>query len=197
MSGRVTIVIAAILCITAITFLYSSASEKETGAPADKRIARGKQLVIEGNCDYCHTPLVETNEGPVPDMKRRLSGHPRDAEIPRLPANEIGSPEWIEFLGTLDTTEWAGPWGLVFAKNITPDPESGIGKWTEEIFVETIRTGRHIDLKRDVLPPMPRQDYGKLGDEDLKSIFAYLMTVAPVRNAVPKPVPLPGKKSGE
>jgi mono/diheme cytochrome c family protein len=197
MSGRITIVSAAFLCITAAALFYSSASEKETGAPEDKRIARGKQLVIEGNCDFCHTPLIETKEGPVPDMKRRLSGHPRDREIPRLPAAGIGSPEWIEFLGTLDSTEWAGPWGLVFSKNITPDPETGIGKWTEDIFVETIRTGRHIDLKRDVLPPMPWQDYGMLGDEDLKSIFAYLMTVPPVKNAVPKPIPLPGKKSGE
>jgi mono/diheme cytochrome c family protein len=193
MTGWITIVSAAFLFFTATALFYSPASGKETGAPADKRIARGKQLVIEGNCDYCHTPLVETNEGPVPDMKRRLSGHPRDREIPRLPDAGIGSPEWIEFLGTLDTTEWAGPRGLVFAKNITPDPETGIGKWTEEIFVETIRTGRHIDFKRDLLPPMPWQDYGKLGDEDLKSIFAYLMTVAPVGNAVPKPIPLPGK----
>lgn len=194
MSGRITIVILACLCLTVITMLYSSASEKETAAPADKRIARGRQLVTEGNCDYCHTPLVETREGPVPDMKRRLSGHPQDAEIPVLPDSGVGSPEWVEFLDTLDTTEWAGPWGLVFSKNITPDPETGIGKLTEEIFIETIRTGKHIDLKRDILPPMPWQDYGKLGDEDLGSIFAYLMTVAPVKNAVPKPVPLPGKK---
>ncbi len=123
-------------------------------------------------------------------MKRRLSGHPRDMEILRMPAAGTGSPEWMEFLGTLDSTEWAGPWGLVFSKNITPDPETGIGKWTEDIFVETIRTGRHIDFKRDLLPPMPWQDYGMLGDEDLKSIFAYLMTVPPVKNAVPKPIPL-------
>lgn len=197
MSGRITIVSAAFFCITAAALLNSSASGNETGAAADRHIARGKQLVIEGNCDFCHTPLIETNEGPVPDMKRRLSGRPQDREIPGLPASGIGSPGWIEFLGTLDSTEWAGPWGLVFSKNITPDPETGIGKWTEDIFVETLRTGRHIDLKRGVLPPMPWRDYGKLGDEDLKSIFAYLMTVPPVKNAVPKPVPPPAKKSGE
>jgi mono/diheme cytochrome c family protein len=190
MSGRMTIVLAVFLCITATALIYSYASEKETGAAPDKRIARGKQLVIEGNCDYCHTPLIETKEGPVPDMKRRLSGRPRDMEMPRMPAGGTGSPEWMEFLGTLDSTEWAGPWGLVFSKNITPDPETGIGKWTEDIFVETIRTGRHIDFKRDLLPPMPWRDYGMLGDEDLKSIFAYLMTVPPVKNAVPKPIPL-------
>jgi mono/diheme cytochrome c family protein len=41
---------------------------------------------------------------------------------------------------------------------------------------------------------MPWQDYDKLSDEDLKSIFAYLMTLTPVRNAVPNPIPLPVKK---
>ena len=196
-SRIITIVISAFLCITAVTPASSPASEKGPGTPDNKYVERGKQFVMEGNCDYCHTPLIETKEGPAPDMRRRLSGYPQDAEIPRLPDTETGSPEWIEFLGTLDTTEWAGPWGIVFSKNITPDPETGIGKWTEEIFIETMRSGKHIDLKRDIFPPMPWQDYRKLGDEDLKSIFAYLMTVAPVRNAVPKPVPMPGKKSGE
>ncbi len=199
MAGKIIIVRAALFCLAAIApfYFYHHVAGNEAGAGTEKRVERGKQLVMEGNCDYCHTPLIETKEGPAPDMRRRLSGHPQDAEIPRLPATEVGSPEWISFLGTLDSTEWAGPWGLVFAKNITPDPETGIGKWTEEIFMETMRTGKHVDLERNILPPMPWQDYGKLGDEDLKSIFSYLMTVPPVRNAVPRPIPMPGKTSGE
>lgn len=192
----IAILVSAFLCLTPASWLSSAAPGKGTGSTGDKEIERGKKLVIEGNCDYCHTPMIETEEGLVPDMKRRLSGHPQDAEIPGLPDAEPGSPEWIEFLGTLDTTEWAGPWGLVFSRNITPDPDTGIGKWTEEIFIETMRSGRHIDLKRDILPPMPWQDYRELGDGDLKAIFAYLMTLPPVRNAVPKPVPMPAKKSG-
>jgi cytochrome c553 len=197
MPRTITTLLSALICITLAPLIASAAPYKGTASAGDKEAGRGKQLVIEGNCDYCHTPLIETKEGPAPDMKRRLSGHPQDREIPRIPDTEVGSPEWIEFLGTLDTTEWAGPWGLVFSKNITPDPETGIGKWTEEIFVGTMRSGKHIDLKRDIMPPMPWQDYAKLSDEDLKSIFAYLMTLPPVKNAVPKPVPMPGKKSGE
>jgi hypothetical protein len=189
--------IAATLCILFIMRSTAGAGESGQVTAVNKYVERGKQLVIEGNCDYCHTPLIESPEGPVPDMKRRLSGHPQDAEIPRLPDTEVGSREWTEFLGTLDSTEWAGPWGLTFSKNVTPDPETGIGKWTEEIFIATMRNGRHIDFKRDILPPMPWQDYGKLSDEDLKSIFAYLMTLTPVKNAVPKPVPMPDKKAGE
>jgi len=197
MSGSIKPAIYAFLIVTGIAVISAAAPEDFMASTGDKRIDRGKQLVIEGNCDYCHTPLIETREGPVPDMKKRLSGHPQEAEIPKLPDTEVGSPEWIEFLATLDTTEWAGPWGIVFAKNITPDPETGIGKWNEEIFVGTMRSGVHIDLKRAILPPMPWEDYGKLADEDLKAMFAYLMTLPPVKNAVPKPVPMPAKKTGE
>jgi len=197
MSGKIKLIIYVFLIVAGIAAISAAEPEKFMATTGDKRLDRGKELVIEGNCDYCHTPLIETREGPVPDMKRRLSGHPQDAEIPKIPDAEIDSPEWIEFLGTLDTTEWAGPSGIVFSKNITPDPETGIGKWTEEIFIETMRSGKHIDLRRGILPPMPWEDYGKLSDDDLKAVFAYLMTLPPVRNAVPKPVPMPAKKTGE
>jgi len=197
MTGRIRLVIFAFAIVTGITGTSGAAPDKFAASTGEKRLDRGKELVIEGNCDYCHTPLIETREGPVPDMKRRLSGHPQDAAVPNLPDAKIDSPEWIEFLGTLDSTEWAGPWGIVFAKNITPDPETGIGKWTEDIFIETMRSGKHIDLKRSILPPMPWEDYGKLSDDDLKAVFVYLMTVPPVRNAVPGPVPMPAKKTGE
>lgn len=197
MPGGIKLLIFAFLIIVGITVTPAKAAGDFMTSTGDTRIDRGKQLVIEGNCDYCHTPLIETREGPVPDIKRRLSGHPQDAELPKLPDAEVGSPEWIDFLATLDTTEWAGPWGIVFAKNITPDPETGIGKWNEEIFITTMRSGVHIDLKRAILPPMPWEDYGKLSDQDLKSLFAYLMTLHPVRNAVPKPIQMPAKKTGE
>jgi mono/diheme cytochrome c family protein len=186
--------IPAVLCLLTVIVFTAAAVEKAGSTASAKRVKRGKHLVLEGNCDYCHRPLVETPEGPVPDMKRRLSGHPQDEEIPTLPDTKVGSEEWTKFLGTLDSTEWAGPWGLTFSTNITPDPETGIGKWTEEIFIETMRSGKHVSLKRGILPPMPWQDYDKLSDEDLKSIFAYLMTLTPVRNAVPNPIPLPVKK---
>ena len=197
MTGNIKLAILAFVIAAGLSVISTAAPEEYMTTTGDKRIDRGKELVMEGKCDYCHTPLIETKEGPLPDMKRRLSGHPQDAEIPKIPDAEIDSPEWIEFLGTLDTTEWAGPWGIVFSKNITPDPETGIGKWTEDIFIGTMRSGKHIDLKRAILPPMPWEDYGKLSDDDLKAMFAYIMTLPPVRNAVPKPVPMPAKKTGE
>ena len=40
-------------------------------------------------------------------------------------------------------TAWTGPWGVSFTANLTPDKETGLGDWTEEMFIQTMRTGRH------------------------------------------------------
>ena len=86
-------------------------------------------------------------------------------------------------------TAWAGPWGVSFTANLTPDLETGLGRWTEADFVRTIRTGRHMGRGRAVLPPMPVMVYNHFSDRDLKAIFAYLRTLPPIRNKVPDPIP--------
>lgn len=181
--------------LSAVPSIHARAQNKDAGNETEQRVSRGKQLVSEGNCNFCHTPYLETKEGAVPDPGRILAGHPEELEIPRLSEADTDSEEWLQFLSSLDQTVWAGPWGLSFAANITPDPKTGIGKWSEEIFIETMRSGRHVSLRRDILPPMPWEDYGKLSDHDLKAIFAYLMTLKPVENAVPRPVMFRDKKS--
>ena len=93
------------------------------------------------------------------------------------------------------TTAWAGPWGVSFTANLTPDKETGLGNWTEEMFIATARTGRHQGKGRPVLPPMPINILNALGDEDLKSVFAFLQSLAPVKNRVPAPIdPVDGSK---
>ena len=57
-------------------------------------------------------------------------------------------------------TAFAGPWGVSFTANLTPDKETGLGKWTEEMFIATMRTGRHQGKGRPILPPMPVQMIG-------------------------------------
>jgi hypothetical protein len=86
-------------------------------------------------------------------------------------------------------TAWAGPWGVSFTANLTPDEETGIGLWSEEEFIATLRTGRHLGRGREILPPMPWPVYGQLSDEDLGAIFAYLTSLPPVHNRVPAPRP--------
>lgn len=79
------------------------------------------------------------------------------------------------------------------APNITPDAETGIGKWTDNQIIAAIREGRRPDGSI-VGPPMPIELYRGLSDRDVKAIVAYLRTVKPVRNKVKKSVyrmPLP------
>ncbi len=167
-------------------FLYSMDKESDD---KERQAKRGEQLVNEGRCNDCHTPTIETPEGLLVDNNRKLSGHPSDSVIPEIPNVDIDSEEWMNFLSSLDSTVWAGEWGLSFSANLTPDPNTGIGKWNEEIFLDLMKSGRHVNLKRGIKPPMPWQDYAKLSNKDLKAIFSYLSTLKPIYNPVPKPVP--------
>ncbi|MGG5823123.1 c-type cytochrome [Falsiroseomonas sp. HW251] len=77
--------------------------------------------------------------------------------------------------------------------NITPDPETGIGRWTDAQIMRAIREGIRPDGSL-IGPPMPFGMYRGLSDGDLQAMVAYLRTVPPVRNAVEKSVyrmPLP------
>jgi hypothetical protein len=73
-------------------------------------------------------------------------------------------------------TAFSGPWGVSFAANLTPDDNTGLGIWTEDMFMKTLRTGRHMGVSREILPPMPWFNYGKMTDEDLKAVYAFLRT---------------------
>jgi hypothetical protein len=125
--------------------------------------------------------------GPEPDMTRMLSGHPQDADLPAPPS--LAGP-WV-MAAAATNTAWSGPWGVSFTANLTPDPETGLGRWTQRNFTETIRTGRHLGRGRQVLPPMPIPMYRNFTDADLEAIFAYLQSIPPVRNQVPEPLPPP------
>jgi mono/diheme cytochrome c family protein len=79
------------------------------------------------------------------------------------------------------------------ASNITPDPETGIGKWTDAQLVTAIREGRRPDGSL-IGPPMPIGFYRSMSDTDAAAIVAYLRAQPPVRKAVAKSVynmPLP------
>lgn len=150
---------------------------------ANTRVERGSYLVTVLACNDCHTPLIETPQGPQPDMTRMLSGHPQDLIMPDPPALPSGPWGWV---GASTSTAYAGPWGVSFSANLTPDENSGLGAWTEDIFVKTMRSGRHWGVARPILPPMPWASLRHLTDEDLAAIFAYLQSIPPVVNQVPE-----------
>ena len=137
-------------------------------------IARGKYIVTTAGCHDCHTPLKMGANGPEPDMTRALSGHPAALEMP--PAPELPEGPWLVTVSATNTA-WNGPWGTSFTANITSDKETGIGSWTKENFVATIRNARHMGAGRPVLPPMPAPVYANLTDEDLGAVFDYQQTV--------------------
>jgi hypothetical protein len=171
-----------------LTLLSAACTGPRPAAPsaaAEQQVARGRQLVGIGGCNDCHTPMKFDPEVgmPVPDMTRMLSGHPE------------GAPEAASTLAGHDLavigptfTSFRLPFGVVRTANLTPDKETGLGNWTEEMFVRALRTGRHMGGNgRPILPPMPWPTLAAQTDDDLKAIFAFLRSIPAIRNDVPAP----------
>src|SRR5262249_50052848 len=155
--------VAAAAALSGTTPAGTPAAAKPAGASTDaaakaKMIARGKHLTVVSVCGDCHPP------GPLfgaPDFSRELSG------------SELG---------------WQGPWGTSYARNLTPDMETGLGKYKEEDIVNAIKGGHRLDGS-PMLPPMPWQNYATYSDADLHAIVAYLKSLPAVKHAVPDRVP--------
>ncbi len=160
-------------------------------APAESQIERGHKLIIGGGCHDCHTPKKMRPNGPEADMDRMLSGHPESEGVPQPFKPIKGSPYVIHINGHL--TAWSGDWGVSFAANLTPDMNTGLGIWTEDMFVAALKQGKHMGKSRPILPPMPWNWYGQLPEEDLKAMFAYLKSIKAIQNRVPVPLTPDGK----
>lgn len=156
---------------------------KDAAEPESKQIKRGEYLVSTSGCHDCHTPWIMKSDGPGPDMSRALSGHPEGLVMPPPPKME---GPWL-WTGAVSNTAFGGPWGVSYAKNLTPDP-TGLGTWTEKEFIAAIRNGKDRGNGRPILPPMPWPVYRNMADDDLKAIFAYLKTIPPIKNTPPPPV---------
>lgn len=186
------VTIVGLLCFALLVGMSGSAQQKKSSTKK-AQIERGKYFVHAGGCNDCHSPKVFTPTGPIPDTSRLLSGHPAGTKLPQVPQGVLGADQWGA-LASNDLTAWAGPWGISFTRNLTPDVATGIGSWTEDIFVKAIRTGKDMGEGRDILPPMPWPEYRNLTDEDLKAIFAYLMSLKPIENVVPDPISPTGQR---
>lgn len=182
----------ALLFVAAAGFVTLSTSQTqpkdlpraESPAPAAHaaKVQRGEYLVKIMGCNDCHTPWKLGPQGPEPDMERFLSGHPE--QIGPLPMAKDAQP--FLWSGFATNTAFSGPWGVSYAFNLTPDQNTGLGIWTEDMFIQTIRTGRHMGVSRPINPPMPWPAYRNATDEDLKAVYAYLRTIQPIVNHVPE-----------
>jgi len=124
------------------------------------RLARGRYLVEGvGECFACHGAPDLNSPGLQPVAGEEGSGY--------------------------DFTEFGYP-GLV-APNITPDPETGAGNWTDDMVARAIREG--VGHDGHVLDPatMPYEFYRSISDEDLAAIIVYIRSIPAVRNALPAP----------
>jgi mono/diheme cytochrome c family protein len=162
-----------------------------TPAGLNPKQVRGKYLVEIMGCHDCHTPMKMGPNGPQWDMDRMLSGHPEQLVMPPAPALPAGP--WIA-TAAATFTAWSGPWGTSFTMNLTPDKETGLGDWTVEEFIATMKTGKDRGKGRPILPPMPVQNLAQLSDEDIRAVFAYLQTLKPIKNRVPQPIDPPDSK---
>lgn len=107
---------------------------------------------------------------------------PRDAENKPLPGMELAGGREFD----IDV-------GHIVAPNVTPDPETGIGKWSEDQIVYALRNGKRPD-GTIIGPPMPIDWYRGMSDRDIRSVAVYLKSLKPVKHEVARSqfkVPLP------
>jgi mono/diheme cytochrome c family protein len=125
------------------------------GAVSASDTGRGEYLAAIMDCAGCHTPGALIGQ---PDMSRPLAGSDVGFEIPGL--------------------------GIFYPPNLTSDPETGLGKWSEADIVKAVRTGVRPD-GRQLAPVMPYHSYGRLTDEDAAALAAYIKGLKPVDHQVP------------
>jgi len=159
--------------VDAMTILDAPEAQPGKFAPEHlHQVQRGEYLVELLGCGACHTDGAL--EG-VPDFEKSLAG------------SSIG----IAFSNPLGNER---P-GIVFAPNLTPDEETGMGLWTDSQIENAIRVGvgRHSGRKIAV---MPWQGYTKMEREDVAAIVAYLRSIPAIRHKVPDEVK-PGETSND
>lgn len=181
----VSIVLSLTYCSNSSQKVKEEETPKVVAKPEDV-VKNGEYLVTIMGCNDCHSPKKMGANGPEIIPELRLSGYPSDRPIVKFDESKIKNGFGMFYP---DLTATAGPWGVSFAGNITPD-ETGIGNWTEEQFKKAITQGKSkgLDGGRMLLPPMPWFNYTTLKDEDVHAIFTYLRSIKPVKNVVPAPI---------
>ena len=153
-------------CLAVLAVSCATNPPGSTAAAKPDPVVRGRYLVTIMSCNDCHTP--GTFYG-APDTTRRLSG------------SDLG---------------WAGPWGVVHPRNLTPDSATGIGTWTKEQIVTALRTG-NTPSGVQLAPIMPWMNYASILDEDdAMAIASYLKSLPSVTHKNLDRIPPGGKPTG-
>ncbi len=144
----------------------STNQQSATAVAKPDPVTRGRYLVTIMSCNDCHTPGYFYG---APDTLRRLAG------------SDLG---------------WVGPWGVVHARNLTPDSTTGIGSWTKEQIVTALRSG-NTPSGVQLAAIMPWANYASILDEgDAMAIASYLKSLPPVTHKNLDRIPSTGKPAG-
>jgi mono/diheme cytochrome c family protein len=126
-------------------------------AHAETPVERGQYLVKIGGCSDCHTP-----------------------------GGMLGTPDKARLLGGSDVGFGDPASGVWIGGNLTPDKETGLGKWTLDEIVASFTTGVNPD-GRKLTEIMPWPTFAHLTPDDAKAVALYLQSLPPVKNAIPGP----------
>ncbi len=130
--------------------------EPEETPDKNNIVAYGEYVTKLAACYDCHTPMEKGN--------------------------------YVDEKAYSGNMEFILPNGTLYSANITPDKETGIGEWTEEMFISLFRVYNadsgyvHMDVGEGYNTVMPWTVYSKMDEYDLKAIYAYLMTLDPIKN---------------
>ncbi len=152
------------LYLATCALIASALSNGPVHADASQ-IARGKYLVQLGGCGDCHTP-----------------------------GYFFGQPDHARFLGGSDVGFEMPDGSVVVGPNLTPDRDTGLGKWTAADIAKALRTGVRPD-GRVLSPIMPWPALAHLTPSDMDALIAYLKSLRPVNNLAPGPF-TPKQKPG-
>jgi mono/diheme cytochrome c family protein len=128
-----------------------------TGLPGTGHadVKRGEYLATIMDCGGCHTPGHLLGK---PDMSRFVAGGDVSFQIPEV--------------------------GIFYPPNLTPDAETGLGKWSKADIIKAVTKGERPD-GRILAPIMPWHSYGRLTSQDADSLASYLKSLKPISNKVP------------
>ena len=124
---------------------------------AETQVERGEYLAHIMDCGGCHNTGAFT---PKPNLETPLSGSDIGFELPGM--------------------------GVFYPANLTPDEETGLGKWSDAEIITAFTTGVRPD-GRQLAPVMPWMSYGHISADDATALVAYLRSLKPVNHKVPGP----------
>ncbi len=133
--------------------------------------------------------LLYAWESPIPPIDPGSAGAPDRAKARRGASLALlgdcatchTAPGGVPYTGGLAMPT---PFGTIYSTNITPDPETGIGRWSEQAFVRALRSG--VDREgRHLYPAFPYDHFTRVSDDDAEALYAFFMSIDPVKSSAP------------